>query len=350
VIRGNAGKAHAVIAKRLFDDKKFREAARELHAASELDPATLDHVHGEGIALAQAGEDRDAALLFERVLEKEPDRRATIVALGHVLYRLGKLKDAIARFSRALELDAKDDDTRRALEKAKREASVEEELEEDLGAPHFTIRADGGKDARLARLVGSFLEDAYRDVGYDLGRYPKGEVPVVIYPRKAFRAVTGLHAWVAAAFDGKIRIPAEGLDRQDQKTARAVLVHEFTHALIRSIGGPDVPSWLHEGLAQLEEGRSRATARALIARAEVPPLDKLAASFTKEADEAKVEVRYAVALDFTAFLSDRASRRGLVDVLDRLGKGEKLDGAFEAVYGAKPAALFEEWRASLHVR
>src|SRR5262249_46684608 len=161
-------------------------------------------------------------------------------------------------------------------------------LLEDLGAPHFTIKFDGQGDAALARRVGSVLEDAYRDVGYALGRYPEGEIAVVIYPKKAFRAVTGSHAWVAALYDGKIRSPAGGLGRPPAQEVKRVLTHEYTHALVKAIAVSSVRSWPHEGIAQLEEGRTRADARTALSGKPLPPLSDLTGAFIGDPDAGRV--------------------------------------------------------------
>lgn len=346
-IKGNAAKVHATIGKKLFDERKFKEAAREYRTSADLVPTELDYPHSQGIALSRAGEDRDAVAIFERVLREKQERVPTLVALGQSLYRLGRNKDAIARWEHALKLAPEDKDLAAALEKAKREETVEGNLLEDLGAPHFTIKCDGQADAALARRVGGYLEDAYRDVGYALGRYPEGEIAVVIYPKKAFRAVTGSHAWVAALYDGKIRIPAEGLERADAREVKRVLTHEYTHALIKSVAGGSVPAWLHEGIAQLEEGRTRSDAQRVLGGKELPTLDDLKGTFISDPDTSRVAVRYASAFDFVASLAERRGNTAIAELLDRLGKGEKLDEASQSVFGEGTSSLYDAWRASL---
>jgi tetratricopeptide (TPR) repeat protein len=346
-IKANSANVHAAIGKKLLDDRKFPEAAKEFHTSAVLVPTELEYPHAEGIALARAGEDRDAVAIFERVVKEKPDRVATLVALGQSLYRLGRNKDAIARWEQALKLSPDDKDLAKALEKAKKEESVEGGLQEDLGAPHFTIKFDGEGDRTLARRVGGVLEDAYRDVGYALGRYPEGEIAVVIYPKKAFRAVTGTHGWVAALYDGKIRVPAEGLERAPASEVKRVLTHEYTHALIKSIAGSSVPAWLHEGIAQLEEGRTRADARLVLAGKQLPALSDLTGAFISDPDAGRVTVRYASAFDFVASLAERRGMTAIADLLGRMGKGEKLEDAATAVFGSSVEELYSDWQQSL---
>jgi tetratricopeptide (TPR) repeat protein len=306
-IRANAAKVHAAVGKKRYDERQFQDAAKEFHRAFDLVPDELDYAQSEGVSLAAHGSDKDAIAVFERVLDKKADRKDTLLSLGHVLYRSGRNKDAIARWEKAAQLAPDDQDIRDLLAKAKKEETVEGELMEDLGAPHFTIKFDGKGDPRIGRLVGAALEQAYKDVGYDLGRYPAGETAVVVYPKKAFRTVTGSHGWVAALYDGKIRVPAEGLDAANAAEVKRVLTHEYTHALIRSIAGGHVPAWLHEGIAQLMEGRTRADAAQVLKGKELPALDDLTGTFVSDPDANRVKLRYAAAFDFVA---PRPARQG----------------------------------------
>ncbi|MBI3724224.1 hypothetical protein HY251_09770 [bacterium] len=345
-IRANSAKVHVAVGQARVDERKFPEAAKEFRIASELVPDELEYAHLEGSALAQGGADKDAVAVFERVLSKKEDRLPTLVALAQTLYRLGRNKDAIAFWEKARKLAPEDKEIAAELEKARKEESVEGTLMEDLGAPHFTIKFDGQADPGLGRLVGRALEDAYRDVGYDLGRYPQGEVAVVVYPKKAFSAVTGSHGWVAALYDGKIRIPAEGLEKADAREVRRVLSHEYTHALIRSIAGTTVPAWLHEGIAQLEEGRTRADARTTLKGADLPALEDLQKSFAGDSDQKRVRARYAAAFDFVASLSEKRGKTAISELLDRLGKNEKLDESVQSVFGSSLSSLYDDWKTS----
>lgn len=345
-IRANAAKVHAAVGKKRYDERQFPEAAKEFHRAFDLVPDELDYAHSEGVSLAAAGSEKEAIAVFERVLEKKSERKETLLALGHVLYRTGRNKDAIARWQKASQLAPDDQDLKDLLAKATKEESVEGELMEDLGAPHFTIKFDGKGDPRIGRLVGAALEDAYKNVGYDLARYPVGEVAVVVYPKKAFRAVTGSHGWVAALYDGKIRVPGEGIDAANAVEVKRVLTHEYTHALIRSIAGGHVPAWLHEGIAQLEEGRTRADASGVLKGKELPALEDLTGTFINDADANRVKLRYAAAFDFVASLAEKRGKTSIAELLDRLGKGEKLDEAARTVFGATVSGLYDEWRTA----
>jgi len=55
--------------------------------------------------------------------------------------------------------------------------------------------------------------------------------------------------------DGKLRIPVSGVQSVTPELAR-VLKHELTHSFISQMSSNRCPTWLNEGIAQMEEGKS----------------------------------------------------------------------------------------------
>jgi hypothetical protein len=108
----------------------------------------------------------------------------------------------------------------------------------------------------LRRKILESLEQDYGDLSRDLNAVP-GNIVVSLYTNQAFFDVTQAPAWTAALNDGKIRIPVSGMDSVTPALAH-VLRHELTHSFIAQITHGRAPTWLNEGIAQLEEGRSTA--------------------------------------------------------------------------------------------
>src|SRR5206468_3284909 len=107
-----------------------------------------------------------------------------------------------------------------------------------------------------------YLEESYEDLVRWFGTDPFAKGPrirVVLYRRADFDRMTGLGDWAAGVFDGVVRVSLE--DLAAGQAWRAVLVHELVHAFVQSLGGPAVPGWLNEGLAQLLEHRPDAVPR-----------------------------------------------------------------------------------------
>src|SRR5262249_11196291 len=124
-----------------------------------------------------------------------------------------------------------------------------------------TIRGPATNQGPLfgVQLAG-VLERARSEVCNALSYFPKQKTIVVLYPQDVFREVTGTHEWVGGLFDRKIRLPIADVQR-DQDKIEAAFRHEFTHLIVSEIT-PDCPTFVNEGLAQLNEyGRGQGLKR-----------------------------------------------------------------------------------------
>jgi len=299
----------------------------------------------EGRALVALRQFSEASGLLTPLLDAHPDSANLHVVLGDALYAGGDTPRALVHFKRALELRPGHEQLARLVARLSQEADLESELVTDLGARHFTIRYDGARDLELGRLVGRVLEEAYVEVGQLLGQYPPLEVAVVIYPARSFQQATGSHGWVAGLYDGKIRVPGDGLSAAPPAEVRRVLFHEYAHALISYSGGKGLPAWLQEGLAQVAEGRSAPGVP--LERHRVPELEALQGSFASEADQAAARLRYAVAFGFVRYLLAQGGAPLLADVLARCKQGVALPAAVRGVYGRELAELYSAWQGTL---
>jgi tetratricopeptide (TPR) repeat protein len=322
-------------------------ALRDYGEAEALLPKAWPPRFRNGLALYRARREREAVTLLERALRDHPRQVDGWELLALASYRIGHNPRAIQAWTQALKLEPKSQRLARDLARARKEERVEGQLFLDQSTPHFAIKYDGARDAALGRRIGQLLEEAYRVVGGLLGRHPPHEIAVVVYPKRTFRTLTGSHAWVAALYDGKIRMPAAGLAKVSLPEQRRVLRHEYAHALIHSIGGSRVPPWLHEGLAQLAEGRTRASALKVLAGQRAPTLAALSKPFAKVKEAKLARLLYAAACDWAYFLSRRGGSAGLGTLLEQLGKGKSLGAACKTVFGATPADLHAAWAKSL---
>jgi len=346
-IRHNASRCLVALGDAAFAERRFADAARDYHEAAGLVPEDPGPALREAAALYEGLQDRDVVALLEPLLNDFPEEAWGHELLAKALYRLGENARAIERWERALELDPANAAVAEALERARREEAVEEDLYVDLGAAHFTIKYDGRQDAAIGRRVVEVLESAYQEVGGLLNRYPDAEVAVVVYPGRTFSAATGAHGWVAGLYDGKIRVPADGLAEAPAAEVRRVLTHEYAHALLRATGGPRVPAWLHEGFAQVAEGRPRDRARRGLRQGSVPSVGDLSKTFVRERDADEARRLYDAACDFVYYLIGRGGTPLLAELLDALGRNDGLDEAMERLYGDDLEGLFAAWRSEL---
>ena len=283
-----------------------------------------------GIEALEAGLLERAVLLFEECAEGVPDepvfRRNLAEALARMAVRdrqderpCGACLQALAR---AVELAPERSDLSRLLERWR----LEDELEADFwreSSLHFDLAYDGSRDELLwgsHRLLAE-LEEGYMDLGGFFGAHPveegRGRFPVVLYRRDGFDRLTGLGEWAGGAFDGTLRVPVEDLGAEEAGLKR-VLRHELVHAFVAEVGGPGVPGWLNEGLAQwLEGGRDDSVRRARerLRERELFPLDELRGSLARWSDRDAIALAYAQSLVLVDHIARQYGEALLVELV-----------------------------------
>jgi hypothetical protein len=150
-------------------------------------------------------------------------------------------------------------------------------------------------------------------------------------------------------FDGKIRVPTQGLSSVTRELS-AVLIHELTHAFIRSLPGRGCPSWFNEGVAQFQEGKSTSSHRkwleTLNKESHLIPLTELNASFAGlPADSASLA--YSEGLAAVEFLVASAGKGSIRNILELMGQNYNFESAFENVMHKNVEQFEVEWRRSL---
>ncbi len=163
---------------------------------------------------------------------------------------------------------------------------------------HFVVLFDANNQHALnfAPLVSSELEAACVELSSRFGIIPAETLTAVVSGREKMGA--DAPAWSAALFDGRIRL-AVGPSPQ-LESLRSTLRHEYMHALLHDLGA-EIPTWFHEGLAQLAENPQ-------FAPVPLPEfsggLDALGGNWLAWTDETKVRSAYSYTLAFTRWLAE----------------------------------------------
>ncbi len=124
---------------------------------------------------------------------------------------------------------------------------------------HFNLHFEGNATSEsFRRGLLAALDSDYDDLERDLSYSPRNTIAVTLYTQQAFFDVTRAPSWSGAINDGKLRIPLSGVPNVTPELAR-VLKHELTHSFISQMSSNRCPTWLNEGVAQLEEGKSSAS-------------------------------------------------------------------------------------------
>jgi len=199
-------------------------------------------------------------------------------------------------------------------------------------------------------LLGA-LERIYAELVEDLGSGPAEKVTVVVYAERDWRLATRAPDWSGGLFDGKVRVPAQGLTGVTPALL-SVLKHEMTHAFVQRRTRGRAPTWLHEGLAQVEEGKTSAAYAGALLEAwratHTFGLRSLETSFRRFAGP-EARSGYAVSLAAVEMLRDTRGPGALSHLLDRLGDGEEVEDAMrETVRGdyARIESDLADWLGS----
>ena len=170
----------------------------------------------------------------------------------------------------------------------------------------------------------------------------------------AVATATGMPRWVAGVArpeTGEIVIARHGPDG-DRTDLAGLLRHEMAHvALYRAAGGRRLPRWLHEGVAEALEGKVSLARAETLAGAVfgpgVPEMDELERAFASD-DPAKVQVAYATARDFVAFLRGvDGTGAAFRQFLYELSAGYTLEAAALRAFGRPLPSLVRSWRSAL---
>jgi hypothetical protein len=274
------------------------------------------------------------------LLDRERGRYAS--AEGHLRAFLGLAGEAYEPWRQEAQerLRALEDERRLADERAARgpDAWV------SVAHEHFRIHYEaelGRVEPAYGGTVVRYLEEAREAVGARLGVVPAEPMGVVLYGRATYlRAHRHRFSFQTVGFyDGRMHVVSAAHPAGE---LRALLFHEYAHAVFREQTGGDRPYWLNEGLAELCERASRG--RAGLTRSERSalrqridggtwiPLRRIAPSFSGLGDD-DARAAYLVAAAAARWIEERTQPADRGRLLRLLGEGYGPDAALAAVLG-----------------
>ncbi len=166
--------------------------------------------------------------------------------------------DAIRSWKKSLTLRP-DATVSEYLARAERESTAESNFSQRESS-HFNLHFEGKRHVgeHFAATCWRHSTPNMTTWSRDLGYSPRNTIAVTLYTQQAFFDVTRAPSWSGAINDGKLRIPVSGMNSVTPDLAR-VLKHELTHSFVSQMSGNRCPTWLNEGIAQIEEGKSSAS-------------------------------------------------------------------------------------------
>ena len=319
-----------IAGKHELDHGNFPKARTYLEAALRFDSDNPTILNYYAALLVRMGSAAEALPFAERAVRAAPDSPDALTVLGYVQFSADRTAEAIRTWKLSLE-QRPDAAVQKYLEKAQRDATAEASYSQHESS-HFTLKYEGDQssDALRGQLIAT-LESQYDDLVRQLGIAPRNSIAVVLYTGQAFFDVTQAPSWSGAVYDGKLRIPINGLTSVTPELAR-VLKHELAHSFISQLSGGRCPQWLNEGIAQAVEPKQVAHGQFLAnlfqAQHEIP-LNALEGTFM-QFSSMQATVAYEESLAAVQYISDTYGMSDLPRILERLSQGSSTEVALRS--------------------
>ena len=320
-----------IAGKHEFDHGNFSKARPYLEAGLRFDSQNPTILNYYAALLVRTGNATEALPYAERAVRAAPDSPDALTVLGYVQFAADRTPEAIRTWKHSLELRP-DATVQKYLAKAQRDATAEADYTQHESS-HFTLKYEGKQTSETLRsqLIAT-LESEYDDLVHELGIAPRNSIAVVLYTEQSFFDVTQAPSWSGAVFDGKLRIPINGVTSVTPELAR-VLKHELTHSFVSQLAAGRCPQWLNEGIAQAVEPKRLAHGKLLAelfrTQREIP-LNALEGSFM-QFSSVQATVAYEESLAAVQYISDSYGMSDLQRILERLGQGSSAEAALRAI-------------------
>jgi tetratricopeptide (TPR) repeat protein len=283
-----------------------------------------------------------------KAIELNPRASTAYQFLGELYYRKDDLETAVSYWGKAVELNPSASDLRARLERIRKEHKAEKDFSREVTS-HFLTKYEGREKIEAGRIVLRILEDAYSEVGRSLSYYPDQEIQVILYSGEQFKEVTDAPGWSGGLFDGKIRLPIGGIEKETPGL-RSLLLHEYTHSVVRTITRR-CPTWLNEGLAQYFEGRQidsrqQEILKQLLQAGKFPSLTNLEGSFMG-LGSSQAQSAYLLSLSSVRYMIDTFGMYRVKGVLEELAKGSDTGKAISSGIMISYEEFERGWRKTL---
>lgn len=343
-----AATAYFLAGKHESDHGNFPGAKRYYETALGYQPDNSTLLIYYAATLMRTGHASEALTYAQHAVSVAPGSADAIAMLGFVEYASDHTADAIRSWKKALAIRP-DAIVSQYLARAERESNAESDFSQKESS-HFNLHFEGKDTSEsFRRDLLATLDAEYDQLAGDLGYSPHNTIAVTLYTQQTFFDVTRAPSWSGALNDGKLRIPISGVSSVTPDLAR-VLKHELTHSFVAQMSSNHCPTWLNEGIAQMEEGKSSSAngrqLEQLFASGNEIPFNMLEGSFMSfSAPEASVA--YAESLAAAEYIRDAYGMSEIARILDRLSQGSSTEAALRATVHSDYRQLHDEMTRAL---
>jgi tetratricopeptide (TPR) repeat protein len=282
----------------------------------------------------QAGETDQAERLLREATTHDPTNGMAFVRLGDLAYfRRSRFAEAIGYWKQAYGKIPSEEwpGVAERISQAQRDQAIERGFVSAKTA-HFDIRIQ--EHHVNVDALGPMLEEAHARLTQALGFGPS-TITVIVYTARDLQRTYNQRDWAMGFYDGRLRML---WDEIGAAMAKPLIAHELTHAFLHEAYGPALPIWVHEGLAQYEEGlrpASESEIRAeegVLAGTQWIPLKWLDRRFRQPADRDDVLRAYVQARLVVGALVSRHGMDRFKQFLDALSRGTLIEAAYNAAF------------------
>jgi tetratricopeptide (TPR) repeat protein len=346
-----AATAYFLAGKHESDHGNFLQAKHHYESALRFQPDNSTLLIYYAATLMRTGHAAEALNYAQHAAAVAPDSPDAMAMLGFVQFASDHTPDAIRSWKKSLALRP-DATVSQYLARAERESSAESDFSQRESS-HFNLHFEGKDTSETFRRdLLAALDSEYDDLVRDLGYSPHNNIAVTLYTQQTFFDVTRAPAWTGALNDGKLRIPVSGVQSVTPDLAR-ILKHELTHSFVSQMSSNRCPTWLNEGVAEIEEGKSSGSnghqlARMFASGNEIP-FNILEGSFMSfSAPEATVA--YAESLAATEYIRDAYGMSEITRILELLSQGSSTEAALRTTVHSDYRQLRDEIALALKAK
>ncbi|MBZ5615674.1 MAG: tetratricopeptide repeat protein [Acidobacteriia bacterium] len=343
-----AATAYFLAGKHESDHGRFPQAELYYESALRFQPDNSTLLVYYAACLLRTGQTADALAYAQHAASVDPNSPDALAMLGFAQFASDHTPDAIGAWKKSLALRP-DATISEHLARAERESNAESEFTQRESS-HFNFHFEGKETSEAFRRdLFAILDSEYDDLARDLGYSPHNNIAVTLYTHQAYFDVTRAPSWTGALNDGKLRIPISGVQSVTPELAR-ILKHELTHSFVSQMSSNRCPTWLNEGIAQIEEGRSSAPfghqlARMFAAGDEIP-FNLLEGSFMS-LSAPQASAAYAESLAAAEYIRDAYGMSEIARILELLSEGGSTEAALRATVHSDYRQLRDEMTRTL---
>ena len=227
---------------------------------------------------------------------------------------------------------------------------------------HFRFAYVDGPDRILVHYAREVLEKSYQVLGKILDYFPPEKILVEFYPdHEPFSQISPLtyqdimtSGTVAICKYKRIMLISPGALIRGYNWMDT-LSHEFTHYLLSSKSGNNVPLWLHEGIAKYLESRWRGDREHLdplmktvlasgLAEDYLVSLERMMPSLAKLKNAEEVQLAYAEVATMVDYMTALQGESVLAKIVDDFAKGLPVDAVLKKRLGMGLDAFQKNWK------